>query len=306
MSTEYGISLAVGFVSGLMFFVARLRRHFELHPEYARKIVHVGSGLMAMALPWMFESSGPVVVACLICAGFVSACRHTSLLPVSVRQVLGGVERRSGGEYYFPLAVAILFVVARGNLTLYLLPLAALTFADTAAAIVGTRFGVTRYPALAGEKSVEGSLAFLFVAAPVAVMLLSILSELGPGQVLVVAGWLAVTTTLAEAISTRGTDNLTVPLVAFVVLTVLLGERAYAPGILAVLLVTPAVVLWWVRRRREVATAIRGRHRTHAGRFRPNRCVTHAGAGRPCRHTPRVTTEESPCACAPSSSPCSS
>ena len=38
-------------VSGLMFFVARLRRHFELHPEYARKIVHVGSGLMAMALP---------------------------------------------------------------------------------------------------------------------------------------------------------------------------------------------------------------------------------------------------------------
>lgn len=249
MSAEYGISITVGFVSCLMVLVSQLSRHFRIEPEATRKIVHVGSGLMAMALPWMFDSAAPVVAACFICAGFVAICRHTTLLPAHLKQVLGGVRRCSGGEYFFPLAIAILFPLSRGEVALYVIPVAILSFADTAAAVVGTRWGATQYFALAGRKSLEGSMAFLFVAAPVAALLLSILTDLGPGQVLVFAGWLAVATTLVEAISTRGTDNLTVPLIAFVVLTLLLGERDYGPWMLAVLVATPVLVLVWLRRR---------------------------------------------------------
>jgi len=235
--------------SFLMLSVAQLRRFFEIEPEATRKIVHVGSGLMAMALPWIFTSAAPVLLACAICAGFVAVCGHTTLLPARFKQVLGGVDRHPGGEYYFPLAIAILFPLSRGDLALYVIPVAILCFADAAAALVGTRWGVTRYFALAGRKSLEGSMAFLCVAAPISVLLLSILTDLGPGHVLVFAGWLALATTLVEAISTRGTDNLTVPLVAFLVLTLLLGERDYGPWMLAALVSTPVLVLVWLRRR---------------------------------------------------------
>jgi phytol kinase len=256
MSAEYGISVAVGFISFLMLVVAQLRRYVDLDPELARKIVHMGSGLMAMALPWIFTSSGPVVVACLICAGFVAICRHTSLLPERTKQVLGGVRRRSGGEYFFPLSIAMLFALSRGDLALYLIPVAVLTFADTAAAIVGTRWGVSEYFALAGRKSVEGSMAFFLVTVVVTASLLGILTDLAPVQLILVTGWLSLATTLAESISTRGSDNLSVPLVAFLFLALSFGEHSYAPWIEALLILTPLVVLSWLQRRHDEATRV--------------------------------------------------
>jgi phytol kinase len=249
MSAEYGISVAVGFVSVLMCLVAQLRRYIEIDPEVARKMVHMGSGLMAMALPWLFTSSGPVVVACLICAAIVAVCRHTALLPEHLKQVLGGVRRHSGGEYFFPLSIAVLFSLSRGDLVLYLVPVAVLTFADTAAAVVGTRWGVSHYFALAGRKTVEGSMAFLIVAVFVTATLLWLFTDWSPMRVIMVAGWLAIATTLVESISTRGTDNLTVPLVAYLFLTLSIGDRPYAPWIEALVLVTPLVVLSWLQRR---------------------------------------------------------
>ena len=72
MSTELGITVTVGFVSTLMLAVAQLRRRFSIDPEVTRKLVHLGSGLMAMALPWIFGSWVPVAVACLISAAVVA------------------------------------------------------------------------------------------------------------------------------------------------------------------------------------------------------------------------------------------
>ena len=122
MTAEYGVPLAIGFVSALMVAVAQLRRRLALDPEATRKIVHVGSGLLAMSFPWLFREPTPVVITCAVSAVLLALCRHANVFPCRLKNVLGGVKRRSGGEYYFPLAVAAVFLVARGDLKLYLIP----------------------------------------------------------------------------------------------------------------------------------------------------------------------------------------
>jgi phytol kinase len=62
--------------------------------------------------------------------------------PVNARLsgVLNAVDRNSWGEFYFPVSVAILFGLARGDKLLYVIviPLLVLTFADAVGALLGT------------------------------------------------------------------------------------------------------------------------------------------------------------------------
>jgi phytol kinase len=229
MSAELGIPIAVGSMSALVLGVAQLRRHLAIDAESARKIVHIGSALLAMSFPWLFGSTTSVVAACAISAALLALCRHTSLFPRRVKNVLEGVQRRSVGEYCFALAIAILFPLSRDNWILYLVPLAILAFSDTAAAIVGLRWGKTRLFALAGLKSIEGSLAFFVTTIVIAAAMLTALTDLDPVTAVFVSTWLALATTLTEAVSTGGTDNLSVPLVGYLLLKLSLGGQAYGP-----------------------------------------------------------------------------
>ena len=101
--------------------------------------------------------------------------------------------------------------------------MAILTFSDTAAALVGSRWGRTHFFALAGRKSIEGSVAFFVATILIATAMLSALTDLDLATVIFVAGWLALATTLTEAVSTGGSDNLSVPLVAYLFLELSLG-----------------------------------------------------------------------------------
>ena len=49
------------------------------------------------------------------------------------------------GEFYFPVAVAVVFVLARGDTLLYLIPVLTLTVADSVGALIGVRYGFARY-----------------------------------------------------------------------------------------------------------------------------------------------------------------
>ncbi len=246
MNSYLGITLAVGIVSGLMVGTAAIRKRVNMHPETARKIVHVGSGLLALSFPWLFDTSWPVVIACGVSAIGLAALRHTTWFPIGLREVMGSVDRKSGGEFYFPLAIAILFPLAGGDRLLYCIPVMILTFADTAAALVGSRFGCTHYRSTRGYKSVEGSLAFFVVALLCTYIVLLRFSGLAVLDSLQIAVAVAVITTLAEAVSTAGSDNLLSPLIAFVFLFTSLQGYAFGPWLQigsSVLLVATIVVL---------------------------------------------------------------
>ena len=148
--------------------------------------------------------------------------KRAGVLGCGFGDVIHGVGRESLGEVYFPLATGVLFVLAEGNPLLFCLPVLILALADAAAALVGRRYGRTRYATLEGRKSVEGSLACFAVACLSTDLVLRLWAGTGRTESLLVALVLGLQVTLLEAIAWRGLDNLFIPVGAFLLLKTLL------------------------------------------------------------------------------------
>ena len=192
---------------GLRFY----QRRYRPNPEWVRKLMHVGSGLIACTLPALFESAAPVLFLCTTTFLGLLALRYLPWLKNGVARVVCCVNRRSGGDLYFPVAVGLVFLFAGRNLILYLVPILILTFADTAAALVGSRYGSTRLWMGRGEKSLEGSVAFLVVSLLIASLALSWMGQAFGTKMLVSAALVSLLLAVIEAMAGRGLDNLLIP-----------------------------------------------------------------------------------------------
>jgi phytol kinase len=219
----------------------------RLAPEPARKLVHVGMGTVCLAFPWLFESAWPAWVLAALAIGMLVALRTWRVLRRTVGGVLHEVERASWGELYFPLAVATVFTLAAGDWVKFFVPVALLTFADAAGALVGERWGRRHYVTLEGRKSLEGSLAVAGVAWLVTTLPLALAGR-GAAEAVAIGAAVGAFAAIVEAISWRGLDNLFLPLAAYAQLAVYLalplGEVALRLG---VLLACGGAALWWRR-----------------------------------------------------------
>ena len=217
-SAGLGILLVLVVLLGLQLGVRLWRRGHPKRAELARKLMHVSLGLLTLTFPWLFDQAWPVFVVCGGIAIWLILVRRLTL----VRSHFGGaieVERVSWGEVYFPIGVAALFVLSAGDPILYCVPLAILTLADTAAALVGSEYGHWRFTTLeGGKKSAEGSIAFFLVAYFAVHVPLLLASQVERIDVLLVAVTLALLVTVFEAIAWRGLDNLFIPIGGFVLL----------------------------------------------------------------------------------------
>src|SRR5690242_950621 len=83
---------------GLLVGLRLLRQHVALHPELARKLSHLGFGLIALTFPWLFHSALPVVVVSAIAIVSLLAVRHVPALRASVGEAVHGVDRSSLGD----------------------------------------------------------------------------------------------------------------------------------------------------------------------------------------------------------------
>jgi len=202
--------------------LAGLRRRRLLNPEWSRKLLHTGGGLMALGLPWLFQSAGPVLILCAASLLGLLAINRIPALHRRVGGVVDGVDRESHGELYFVSATGLLFLIAGGDALLFSVPMAILTFADSAAALVGQRFGRHRFQAGAGTKTVEGSAAFFITALVSAQVGLQVLADRDPAETFLLALWLTLLLTLVEAAAGRGTDNFFIPITGCLLLRVYL------------------------------------------------------------------------------------
>ena len=212
--------------------------------EYTRKLSHVGSGAIVLSFPWVIDS---VVTVGLLAASFLGLLvlgKTTGLLG-SVH----GVARRTGGAYYYPVAVLASFWLADGDALLYCVPMAIMAVADTGAAIVGQELGETRFQVLDGERSFEGSATFFGLAFFVVLVALSLAQRPGWPEMLLVALVTSVLTTAVEAVSVRGSDNLLIPYMSWMVMerTLRLGLPALSSWILGMLLALAIIVITWRR-----------------------------------------------------------
>ena len=182
-------------------------------PEWTRKLVHLGGGIIGLFLPWLIESPLVVFVLTASLSALFLLGEKTKLL-----KSLHGVERKSRGSEYYPLAIWLVFLIAADRPWLYLSAVLVLAVADAFAALIGSRYGKHRYEVEDEFKSVEGSLVFFAIAFLAIVLPLLFMTTL-PRMVSVLSALLvSMLVTIFEAISLRGTDNLFVPIAVVFVL----------------------------------------------------------------------------------------
>ncbi|MBU0479715.1 MAG: hypothetical protein KKG47_01305 [Proteobacteria bacterium] len=183
-------------------------------PEAARKLVHVLGGLGCLLFPFFISS--PIVVAgiaFLFAALFVTGEKSGLLLSLS------GVERQSRGSEYFPIAVSGLFYISQGRPWLYFSSILILTLADSAAALIGSRYGKIRFQVGQEDtKSLEGSFFFWAITFLVLQTMLILMTDLPVYSCILAAYLVAFLLTCIEAVSIKGTDNLFVPVLTSYIL----------------------------------------------------------------------------------------
>lgn len=211
---------AAAFVAGLVL-VRKAARQYGWSAELQRKIIHVATGLFAMAMPWLLPQPWLVYAMLLVALAVMAVLRTPWVIASGVGAALHGVERKSWGDVMLVAAIGTLYFFSdeASKPVLYLLPLAILTLADAAAAVTGTNYGRLRYAIEDGEKSLEGSVIFLMVAWIVALIALLLLSDVPRFNVVMLSLMTAAFATIIEADSWRGFDNYFVPVaVLFLIL----------------------------------------------------------------------------------------
>lgn len=201
-------ALLVGLYLGMVLLVEAWTRRARPDPELSRKTVHFVGGLGTLFLPWLIQSAWLVLLMALLFAATLYLGQHSGLL-----RCLAAVKRRGAGSAYFPLAVFLLFLICREERWLYLTSILIITVSDAAAALVGGSYGKHSYRVgREHRKSLEGSFFFLLLTFLSIQLPLLLLTELPRGTCVLSALLVSLLLTGIEAVSTRGTDNLFIPL----------------------------------------------------------------------------------------------
>lgn len=194
-------------------------RRLNLKGELTRKFAHFAATLATVPFPYIFDSHWYVLVLALLFAGVLWLTQHIKSL-----KSIHDIERKSVGSYLLPLAIYLSFYlsVQLEWKLLHVLPMLILAVSDPAAALLGLNVqkfnGRIKVFGHRLEKTWLGSAAFFSSAFVISLIALYFNRELFDFKTFYVAGTVALATTLAELISWRGSDNLSIPLAAMLML----------------------------------------------------------------------------------------
>jgi phytol kinase len=130
-------------------------------------------------------------------------------------------EKGQLGTIYFPFSFAVIIWMLWEQPHLVVAGLMPMTWGDALAAVIGRRVGKRRFSVAGSTRSLEGS-GVMFLASWIATLVPLILlapAPLSVGTAVVTAVVTALGATMIEAVSPWGIDNLTVPAVSVLVLT---------------------------------------------------------------------------------------
>ena len=207
------IILAAGFL--ILFACAELMHHqFKLKAEITRKFVHLFTGFITLLFPIMLQNHWVVLFLCTSFAVLLVLSKKFHFLPS-----INKINRSSMGSVLYPVVVyGCYFAGDYFESTLYFYtPILILAVADPVAAICGKKWPFGKYAVFGNSKTLVGSGAF-FTAAFFTTWMLFWIQAAIPHEKISIVFLLAFFTTLAEGVSHKGFDNLTVPAVALLLL----------------------------------------------------------------------------------------
>jgi uncharacterized protein (TIGR00297 family) len=213
---------------GTFIVIAELvRKALRWSPEVTRKLVHISTGVLIFFAPDIFSSGIPAILLAVI---FISI--NFAAIKFGLLKGMHGTNRRSYGTVYYPLSFLILVLLCWDAVPQVIsISILVLGLSDAAAAIVGENLPSPHvYRLTSDRKSLEGSAAmfattffvvFFFLDTSFGLKgTLTLIPDVNLSRPLLaglIASAVSLFATAWEAISSRGLDNLTIPLsVAFV------------------------------------------------------------------------------------------
>jgi phytol kinase len=218
MSNTLGIIICFAYIFIIIGAAEALRRWRGYGAGFTRKVIHIGVGMMSWIIPFLFTSPWPFVFACGVFVvinlidwryGLISAMQSSS--------------RSNLGTVYFPLAAAVVALVFWEQPPLLVAALMPLTWGDGLAPVIGAAYGKRFYRVHTSTRTLEGSAGFFvagFVFTWLALWLMPGMPDITPAGAVLPALVIMAVTTLIEAVSIWGLDNLAVTAAAIVILSV--------------------------------------------------------------------------------------
>lgn len=210
-------------ISLLLIFNELIYRRLAPAGEITRKFAHFSSVLATVPFPYIFPSHWYILVLAFLFALVLFITQNGKLL-----NSIHDIKRKSIGSYLLPIAIYLTFLVSDllDNKFLYILPMLILAVSDPMAAILG--INIKSYNGrikLFGEKLNKtwlGSGAFLISSFVISIIAFYFNRGVFDFETFWLAMLIAVATMFAEMLSWRGSDNLSIPLSAVIVLVLFL------------------------------------------------------------------------------------
>ena len=212
-----GLVLGTVYIFSIIGLAELLRKWRGYSSNFTRKVIHIGVGMMSWGLMFIFTSPWPFILMCLLFAVLLYLDYKFVFFPAMASQ-----DKSNKGTIYFPLAAAACVYVFWAQPPLMVASLMPLTWGDGLAPVVGRAYGRRAYFVASHMRTVEGSagffvFGFLFTWLALWVMpgppMISLASAFLPALAITVA------TTAVEAVSIKGSDNLTITAVSILILS---------------------------------------------------------------------------------------
>ena len=220
--------LCYAYIVFIIFISSKMTTFMHVSQKCSRKFLHAMIGNLPFVIPFFTASIYPALVAAPFIPLTFIASPLSPFKNVS-RKMKGLAEITEEGHHlglvFYAVSYTVLalffaskpYVIAAG-----ILPMA---YGDSAASLVGERYGKTKYKLIA-SRSLEGSIAMFlasFLSVVASLAFFSTLYSLLSLDWIVAAFAVATVTTVTEALSPKGSDNLTVPAVGALMLLMLAG-----------------------------------------------------------------------------------
>lgn len=193
-------------------------KRMRISAEYTRKISHIIATLTSLSFIYVFQSHWFVLELAVFSflLLFIGKLKHSF-------KSIEDVSRRTLGSYLLPIGIYISFAISDhlNNTLLFVLPILILAISDSLAGIIGIRF--TRkgnqviFWRLKVEKTFAGTITFLISSAIISALTFTAFGYDFPKTV-VLTIYISLATTIIEFVSPYGSDNLTIPVIASLIL----------------------------------------------------------------------------------------
>jgi dolichol kinase len=210
MSQQELINMAIYAGSFLALFgIAELLYHYaKVYVEITRKVVHIGTGLITLSFPLFLTTHWSVLILTVSFVAILAISKKFNLL-----KSINGISRSSRGSILYPIIIYVTYWIFTifDDVLFFYLPILILAICDPIAALTGKKWPRGKYKIFQETKTLMGSTCF-FISCLILTMSFVIPLRDNWLEIICVTLFISFITTLVEAASQKGWDNLFIPL----------------------------------------------------------------------------------------------